>query len=287
MQRKPNKTRRDTVLGCLSIGTLLLFSGCDGGRPDTLTALGVLGNGGEVTVEKVITDGPDVDENGEIDLVVPITQATTTMYEFEIRYETDTPGDVIILDTVPAEWQVTMVGNTTIIDGFGAGDDDAGTGAVNVFPSNKKTNNKSSTQIEWIPDAGATSAVLTVKVETRSRPGGGQSPQPKFAPTSCGALFLNDGAQVFVLDTETGEPVVDGETGERLPPIATSDGLCLAAVDDLNGDIVFDGTGDVDGDGLTDHEEACEIGTDPCNPDTDGDGVPDGEDADPLDPDVQ
>ena len=33
-----------------------------------------------------------------------------------------------------------------------------------------------------------------------------------------------------------------------------------------------------DADGALDHDEACDLGTDPCNPDTDGDGVLDGAD---------
>jgi len=57
----------------------------------------------------------------------------------------------------------------------------------------------------------------------------------------------------------------------------------LAAVEDLNGNgLVPDGSGDENGDGLTDLEEACDIGTDPCNPDTDGDGVNDDVDQCPL-----
>ena len=68
-----------------------------------------------------------------------------------------------------------------------------------------------------------------------------------------------------------------------------SNNLCIAAVEDVNGDgiIMPDGSGDEDGDGLSDLHEACEIGTDACNADTDGDGEPDGQDADPLNPDIQ
>ena len=57
----------------------------------------------------------------------------------------------------------------------------------------------------------------------------------------------------------------------KLPPIVLSNILCLAAVEDLDGGgIVGNGSGDEDGDGLTDLEEACELGTDPCEPDGDG-----------------
>ena len=51
--------------------------------------------------------------------------------------------------------------------------------------------------------------------------------------------------------------------------------------------VTDDGTADSDGDGLTDAEEDCEVGTDPYDPDTDGGGQPDGYEVengqDPLD----
>ena len=54
---------------------------------------------------------------------------------------------------------------------------------------------------------------------------------------------------------------------------------------------VVDGTLDTDGDGLTDLEEDCDIGSDPTDPDTDGDGISDGDEVltyetDPLDDDT-
>jgi hypothetical protein len=70
---------------------------------------------------------------------------------------------------------------------------------------------------------------------------------------------------------ESSEPLTD-ELGNRLP-IGKTVSLCLAAVEEVNGDgaiardgtgdgaIARDGTGDEDGDGLTDHDEACTIGT--------------------------
>jgi hypothetical protein len=104
-------------------------------------------------------------------------------------------------------------------------------------------------------------------------------------PTSCGALYLNYGAVAFQKD-EDGELVLDDE-GNPIVVAGPTNDICLAAVDDVNGDgeFTWDGSGDEDGDGLTDLEESCEIGTDPCLEDTDGDGVIDGEDACPLDGD--
>ena len=145
--------------------------------------------------------------------------------------------------------------------------------------ANKKDNGKSATKIDWEPDPAG--GMITVWVETR-----GHSKNGKYRPTSCGALWLNDGAQAFEIDPATWEPKLD-EFGDRLPPILESNQLCLAAVSDvdLSGSIDPDGGGDEDGDGLTDLEEACVIGTDPCLGDTDDDGVLDGVDQCPLDGD--
>lgn len=92
-------------------------------------------------------------------------------------------------------------------------------------------------------------------------------PNGKFAPTSCGTLWLNDEAQAFEIDPLTGDPLVD-QDGNWLPPIFESNTLCLAALEDVDGDgvIIRDGTGDEDGDGLSDVHEACELFSDPCNP---------------------
>jgi hypothetical protein len=235
-------------------------------------------------LNKEITSGPDEDLNNEIDIVVEAGQTVPTLYDFKI-FNADFEGPpVLIEDTVPAEWNVKMIED----DGAGlpldcgestsfAGD----FGTVDVHRGGKVGKKcQSATHIDWEPDPDG--GMITVWAETR-----GPKKNGKFAPTSCGALYLNDGAKAFELDPDTGEPLVD-ELGNRLPPIFESNQLCLAAVEDVNGDgiIVRDGSGDEDGDGLTDLEEACEIGTDPCNPDTDGDGVEDYEDCAPLDPGI-
>jgi hypothetical protein len=65
----------------------------------------------------------------------------------------------------------------------------------------------------------------------------------------------------------------------------------IASVDSTIFDVnVADGTGDIDGDGLTDIVEDCESGTDKTKPDTDEDGIGDKREwermpTDPLDPD--
>jgi hypothetical protein len=128
---------------------------------------------------------------------------------------------------------------------------------------------------------GSGASDLKVDVVTRVSPGKGHK-TPKFAPTSCGALYLNDGA-IALLKDENGLVLDPPITGDPVVVAGPTDPICLVAVEDLNGSgIVLDGSGDEDNDNLTDYEEACEIGTDPCLWDTDGDGVSDGEDECPL-----
>jgi len=215
------------------------------------------------TFEKQIVGGPDVDQDGETDVVVEVGQTSPIQYQFRIIYSMPGPP-VLITDTVPAEWQVLSVvpQSGTVVSG----------------QANKKNNKKGATKIYWTLNP-AESSWLTVTVESRKRS------SRKYAPTSCGALYLNDGAQAFEIDPETGEPLVD-ELGNRLPPIYESNNLCLGAVEDINGNgIIGDGSGDEDGDGLTDLDEACSYGTSPCLADTDEDGVDDGIDGCPNDPD--
>ena len=96
-------------------------------------------------------------------------------------------------------------------------------------------------------------------------------------------------APMFEVD-EFGEPLRDPVTGLKLPPLFSADPLGLAAVEDVNGDgvIARDGSGDEDGDGLTDADEVFNVGTDPCLADTDGGGEDDGSEIangrDPFDP---
>lgn len=224
---------------------------------------------------KEITGGPDVDGDGVIDIVVEVGQTEPTTYEFKLVTFQNPIYDLLIEDAVPAEWEVTD---------FSTDPDDVGD--LTVSQANKKNDNKGSTKINWLLpadpdiDPNAYLRTLYVTATTRERPNG------KFAPTSCGALYLNDGADVYIIDPNTGEPMTDPNLSFK------SNSLCLAAVSDVNEDgiIARDGSGDEDGDGLTDYSEACEIGTDPCNYDTDGDGLSDREEleigTDPLNPDT-
>ena len=235
------------------------------------------------SLEKVLTSGPDIDSDSEIDIVVEVGQLQATEYDFEISYTNSGGPDVLVVDTVPAEWVVKNVAGVPISDGSSAGEQSDGNGGfVEVFKNGRGAKAKSSTRILWLPNSALPSSTIGVWSETRQSPGRGNV---KFAPTSCGALFLNNGAAAFELDPTTGEPLVDPMTGETLPPILQSNALLLVAVEDLNGGgLVRDGSGDEDDDGLTDLEEVRDIGTDPCIADTDGDGVADGIDGFPLDP---
>ena len=211
--------------------------------------------------EKVITDGPDLDEDGEIDKVVEVGKPVPTEYEFTIYYtDSDWPEAVVILDTVPAEWEVISVTAEN-------SDDD-----VDVSLAGQGNKSKSATKIVWRPASSSSS--LTIVVQSRERGGSG-----KFSPTSCGALYLNDGAVAYEADPLTGKPLVDPETGELLPPIfGPTEPLRLAAVEDLDDPpdgVVGNGSGDEDGDSLSDWDEVYVLGTDPCTADTDGDGLSD------------
>jgi len=234
---------------------------------------------GEASLTKTLTSGPDVDGNGEFDLVVEVEQLVSTHYDFELTYSNAAgPDDVLVVDTVPAEWIVTQVGAAAVTDSSSGGpqpDGNGGTGTVDVFNAGKGNVKKSATKIDWLPDT-ASSSTIRVDATTRQSPG---KRNVKFAPTSCGALYLNeDGAAAFELDPTTGEPLRDPITGEKLPPILETEGICLAAVSDINGGgLVLDGSGDEDGDGLTDLAEACDLGSDPCVYDTDHDGLSDSE----------
>jgi hypothetical protein len=219
--------------------------------------------------EKEITGGEDRPDvlsstgtgDGEIDVVLSVPGTEPSTYGFTIViYNED---NVLVCDTVPAEWQVVKVAGEEVEDGFYGSKGDE----VYVYPANKKTTNKSATKIEWTPKPGAL-ASLNVVITTRGRPQGKDKVFTKWAPTSCGALYLNDGAIAYDVDGN----VVAGPT----------DPLILVAVSDVNGDgiIVRDGTGDEDGDDAPDGVDNCPCVPNPDQDDTDGDGIGDACDPD-------
>ena len=231
---------------------------------------------------KMLTEGPDVNGDLEIDLVIPVKPSTSTAYQWKINWSQAGFPDVLIADTAPAESVVNGINGDATGLPIGCGDDaafDDDSGHTDVYRGGKSGKKcHSATQLEWWPESD--SEMLFVDVSMRKSPGKGHK-TPAFAPTSCSALYLNDGAAAFELDPDTGLPVIDPDTGETLPPIMESNALCIAAIPD-DGNLDYTGAGDHDQDGAEDWAEACETGTDPCNPDTDGDGVLDGDDECPL-----
>lgn len=220
----------------------------------------------------------------------------TSEYDFTIVYTNDV--DVLILDTVPAEWQVVEVAGEAVTNGSYGGSDGLG-GTVLVYPANKKIAgkniNKSATKIEWTP-AMAGGSSLNVLIATRGRPQGKDKEITKWAPTSCGALYLNDGAIAYEID-EYGDIVYNEETGEPVVVAGPTEPLILVAVSDVDEDgiIVRDGTGDEDGDEIMDGDDNCPCVDNPdqedndqdgmgdaCDPDDDNDGVDDAVDNCPL-----
>jgi len=238
---------------------------------------------------KDITVGPDVDNDGVIDRVIEVRQTSSTEYEYELTYvPAGGPPNVVIIDTVPAEWDVTSIDgvpNLPLDCGESETDVDGNLALKRGGKAGKKCS--SATKFIWKLASTDGTQMVTVATETRESPATikhSDKKDPKFKPTSCGKLTLNDGAQAFEANPD-GTLVLDINGDPIL--VAASFPLMLVAVEDLNGGgIVGDGTGDEDLDGLPDAEEAFFLGTDPCLADTDGDGVNDGVDPAPLNPDV-
>ena len=262
-------------------------------------------------LENDIASGPDkpvaLDGSGEVDgsfdLVLPAPGTEPSTYGFTIEWGQDgsesyPPGTpIMICDTVPEEWQVVQVityFNTVyeVVDGFlqDAPDGLGGTGMINVFPANEQNGGdkgNSATKIEYIPDAASGLGYVNVVVTTRERlPGDGTNATIEWAPTSCGRLYLNEGAVGYEID-ENGDLVLDA----GLNPVVLeeqTDPLFVVAVFDVDGDgiIVRDGSGDEDADGIVDGEDNCPCGdnSNPVNTDLDDDGVPNENDSCPFTP---
>lgn len=233
-------------------------------------------------LSKTIVDGPDIDQDGEVDAIIAVKQTQTTEYTWRISYNGPDGVDAEITDVAPAESVVLAINADPTSLPLGCGEatdfgDDSG--VVDVYRGGKIGKNcHSSTGITWLPDSNQ--ETLDVTVTMRESPGGGHK-QPAFAPTSCGALYLNEGAVADLYDPATGEPAIDPDSEEPLGPL-TSNQLCIAAVKNPT-EFGFDA--DNDGDNLADHAEACvnEVRTNPCRADTDGDGINDDVDSCPVD----
>ena len=177
------------------------------------------------------------------------SEVGTTMLWFNLTYAGPLAN---VTDAVPAEWDVIE------FTGPSAGE-------CTHETSNKKNNEKSSTQILC---EDQTNVDLTVKLSTRESPSNGKgnpNKLDKWKPTSCGTVYANDGAYAFTL--ENGVFTLIDNVGP----------LWLTAAEDS-----VDGLSNCDGDSLLDFEDACpdvfDDGTD-----TDSDGVPDACDNAPGD----
>jgi hypothetical protein len=218
------------------------------------------GNGNPLETEvlkKKITQG---------NLVADVDDNTPLEYEWTIEYNKpeNGPENVHIIDHPITQWDVTDVADHHYTPYLGCGVSDTvnAEGTVEVYRGGKPDKNcQSATHFIW-DVSGLSSATVSVGVQSR------RSASGKYLPNACGAFYLNHGVKAIDLDNP----------GE---PFARSNKLCIAAVKDLNGlGLVLDGTGDEDGDSLTDYEEAClnPVKTNPCKDDSDGDGVLDGAD---------
>lgn len=159
-----------------------------------------------LSLEKTLLSGPE-----EIGICLP----DSTEYVFEITYS---GPDAMIIDTVPAEFEVTEC-----VDG--------GVGIIDYFAAGKGPKSKSATIITWNVSAG--SSTLTVTIETRESPGGGHK-LDTFKPTSCEEdMELNDGAMAYQVD-EFGDPILD-QFGEMIPIEGLEDGSGPLTVDAVCG----------------------------------------------------
>lgn len=242
-----------------------------------------------VDLSKEIVGGPDVDADGKVDAVIEVKQATTTEYVWKINYNNPGAPEVVITDRAPAESVVLDINgdNNFGVLPLDCGENtsfDPSSGLVEVYRGGQAGKNcHSDTGLEWRP--ASVSEMLSIHIKMRESPGRGHK-LPAYAPTSCGALYLNKGAKAYELDPATGEAARDPATGELLPPLLESNQLCVAAV---RGDLLpgegYGPDADHDGDGIASFVEACinEVRTDPCQIDTDGDGMDDNVDDCPLD----
>jgi len=179
--------------------------------------------------QKDIVFGNDWDFNGIPDKVVEAGINSGASYGFSISYFNPAGPNVMIKDVVPREWDAFFLGGTP----------------CSVIRADERRNLFSDNYITCYAGTNSWSLFLAF-ARCGDTPG-----DPMCHPYECGAFYLNEGARAWV-----GRALID-----------MTEPLCLAAVKDLNGfGLVYDGTGDEDGDGVDDYTEACVNFTDPCDP---------------------
>jgi hypothetical protein len=218
----------------------------------------------------------------------------STSYIFTINLSAGFDNTKDLYDVVPAEFDVGGVAggtcsagivgscavNTDCDTSLGSGDGIctlssiiASCGIATSFEKNNQAGVKLSPDaIHWDLDGcpAATSQTLRVSLSTDQNPGHGKRGIPFFEPTSCGPLYLNDGAVLF--DPATGSPVSERSNALLVAtcPIEgdvscvdqDTDGWTLACgdPDDTNAAIT---PLDLDGDGIPNASDPCP--TDPTN----------------------
>ncbi len=227
--------------------------------PGSKTPYFDLAAAGDIFVKNIVA-GPDRDENGQIDRVVGVLSRQPSEFTFKITFQQSGLPPACIEDIVPFQWEVVRCvpdDPTDLVLKFPVG------------PSHAR--GYRDTQIQWFPADNDGCLTCTL----RTRPSG----RRQSLPSDCGCLPINRGARA--VDTSSSRQPLFDDNGD---PLVTN-ALMVAAVKDSNRDrrIDYTGNGDEDGDGLTDYQEACVIGTNPCDSDTDNDRVPDGQDPAPLD----
>ena len=189
---------------------------------------------------------------------VGLGKAAPTAYSFIINLNAGFDNTKDVYDVVPAEFDVQSVTPSC--------------GEALWFEKNNQAGVKLSPDaIVWDLDGcddNTISQTLTVSLLTDQNPGHGKRGIPFFEPTSCGPLYLNDGAVLF-------DPVTASAATEPSDPL-------LVATCPVEGDPTCV---DQDGDGWS---VACNDPND-TNPaitplDTDGDSIPNESDPCPTDP---
>lgn len=211
---------------------------------------------GEFLFTKDVIAGPNRDGDCVTDRVVEVHSRTPSEFQFRITLRAPNLPSPMISDLVPSGWKV--------VDCTPSNSNDF----LLLTPEGRPEHGHRATRIEWFPTDSSGYLLCTVRTRAHG---------PEFEPLECGDFPLNAGAAA--LDSATREPLLDPDGN----PMKTAP-LCVAAIRDMQHDgIDYSGNGDEDGDGLTDYEEACVRGTNPCDRDTDHDGVNDAVDRDPLD----
>jgi hypothetical protein len=222
---------------------------------------------------------------------VGLGKNVSTSYLFTINLNAGFDNTKDLYDVVPAEFDVGGGICTAGIVGSCAVNTDCDTllgsldgictlssiiascGSATSFEKNKQAGVKLSPEaILWDLDGcpTATSQTLRVSLSTDQNPGHGKRGIPFFEPTSCGPLYLNDGAVLF--DPATGSPVTERSNalfvatcpieGDVSCVDQDTDGWTLACgdPDDTNAAIT---PLDLDGDGIPNASDPCP--TDPTN----------------------